>query len=122
MGERPLAVVTGGAGFTPPLPTGGSQDRCSLKDAHESNYYVYILRSVANGSWYIGCTSDLMRRLRLHQSRSVPATKGKGPWQLFYYEAYRDRNTAYTREQNLKQFGGAYRQLRRRLISDGMGK
>ena len=114
------AVVTGAAGFTPPLSAGKLQDPRTLENGHESMYYyVYVLRNITNTSWYIGCTSDLRKRLSLHQGRSVPATKGKGPWELFYYEAYRHQATAYRREQNLKQFGGAYRQLKRRLIPNG---
>ena len=78
-------------------------------------HYVYVLRSLRLGSLYIGCTSDLKARVALHQNRRSLATKGKGPWELVYYEAYRHRADAYQREQSLKQFGGAYRQLRKRL-------
>ena len=34
---------------------------------------------------------------------------------MIYYEAYRHQKDAFKREQSLKQFGGAYRQLKLRL-------
>jgi predicted GIY-YIG superfamily endonuclease len=80
-------------------------------------YYVCVLRSLKNGLWYIGCTSNLKSRLANHSERTVFATKGKGPWELIYCEAYRERKNAYLRERALKQFGGAYRQLKRRLVT-----
>lgn len=80
-------------------------------------YYVYILRSMRSGLLYLGCTSNLRIRLAEHQSGQSTATKGKGPWELIYYEAYRDRQDAFMREKSLKQFGGAYRQLKMRLSS-----
>ena len=78
-------------------------------------YYVYVLRSLSKGLLYFGCTSNLRVRLAAHQNGLSYATKGKGPWELIYYEAYRHRGDAYKREGNLKQFGGAYRQLKLRL-------
>jgi len=79
-------------------------------------YYVYVLRSLSRGVLYIGCTNSLKTRVIRHQHRQVVATKGKGPWELLYYEVYRLRDEAYERERRLKQFGGAYRQLRKRLL------
>ncbi len=78
-------------------------------------YFVYILRSLRSGTLYIGCTSNLCTRLSDHQKERSRATKGRGPWELIYYEVYRHREDAYKREQSLKQFGGAYRQLKKRL-------
>ncbi len=78
-------------------------------------YFVYILRSLRSGTLYIGCTSNLCTRLADHQKGQSRATKGKGPWELIYYVVYRHQEDAYKREQSLKQFGGAYRQLKKRL-------
>ncbi len=98
-------LITGGAGFTPPLRT---------VDAAVC-YYVYVLRSRRSGTLYFGCTSDLSTRIVKHKRGDSLATKGRGPWELIYYEAYRYREAAFSREKSLKQFGGAYRQLKRRL-------
>ena len=112
------AFITGGAGFTPPLLVEEPRTSYSLEERHPSMHYVYVLQSLTSSSWYIGCTSDLQNRLSLHEGGEVLATKGKGPWELLYYEVYRERTAAYGRERSLKQFGGAYRQLRRRLTSE----
>ena len=110
-------LVTGGAGFTPPL-----QPKATVREEIEGTtsrmHYVYVLRSTRMGTSYIGCTSDLRARVLSHQNGESLATKGKRPWELLYYEAYRHRADAYERERRLKQFGGAYRQLKRRLTHE----
>ena len=119
MSTERVAVVTGGAGFTPPLRTDVADAHRNRENGRGSMHYVYVLRSLGKGSLYIGCTSDLKKRLKLHQDRRVLATKSKGPWEILYYEAYHQQAIAYRRERTLKQFGGAYRQLKRRLIPEG---
>lgn len=64
--------------------------------------YVYILRSEKSGMLYTGCTSDLRKRLDEHNSGKSTYTKGRGPFELIYYEAYRDSNDAFAREKHLK--------------------
>ena len=96
-------LVTGGAGFTPP----------------QEVYSVYVLRRMADKRLYIGCTSNLHRRLEDHRGGRVRSTNGRGPWKLVYYETYRFREEAFSRERRLKQFGGTYRQLKRRLSHTG---
>lgn len=107
-------LVTGGAGFTPPL----LENDVRKAGPRPFMHYVYVLRSLSNRGLYIGCTSNLRVRMRQHQDGRSPATKGKGPWELVYYEAYRQEADAYQRERSLKQFGGAYRQLRKRLAKE----
>ncbi len=64
--------------------------------------YVYILRSKKDGTLYTGCTKDLIKRFSLHNEGKVFATKRRIPYELLYYEAYRNRNDAFEREQYLK--------------------
>jgi putative endonuclease len=79
-------------------------------------YYVYLIRSTSDGRWrYIGCSRDLKRRLHEHNAGRNRYTRGKGPFELVYYEAYRYREEAFRREHNLKLFANAYTGLRRRL-------
>jgi len=54
-------------------------------------YYVYILRSKADGKLYIGKTKDLRRRLNEHITGHVTSTKGRLPVELIYYEAYTNK-------------------------------
>jgi putative endonuclease len=78
-------------------------------------YYVYLLRSKAKAKVYIGFTNDLKRRLGEHNSRLVKSTKIDAPWEILYYEAFKDQELAKSREYNLKYFGKAYGQLKRRI-------
>ncbi len=62
-------------------------------------YFVYLLQSFVDGSWYLGYTpTDPFRRLAKHNSGRVQSTKAKMPWELLYYEAYLDRRDATGRE------------------------
>jgi len=76
--------------------------------------YVYVLRSVKSGRSYTGCTSDLRKRLREHQSGKSPYTKPRGPHELIYYEACKNEKDAFMREKYLKT-GMGKRYLNNRL-------
>ena len=69
-------------------------------------YYVYLIRNKKTKGIYIGYTEDLKRRFKEH--------KDKNP-QLIYYEAYKHREDAQTRERQLKQRGQGIRWLKSRL-------
>lgn len=68
--------------------------------------YVYVLRSEKSGMLYTGCTSDLRKRLHEHSSGKSTYTRGRGPFELIYYEAYRDSGDAFAREKHLKSGPG----------------
>ena len=78
-------------------------------------YYVYVIRSRQDGTFYTGYTNDLKRRLAEHNDKVSTYTKHKAPFQLVYYEAYRSRADAKYRENNLKRFGGAMTHLKKRI-------
>ena len=65
-------------------------------------YYVYILKSLKNGSLYIGYTSDLKRRFKEHNDGKSLTTKPFRPYKLIFYEAFRSRIDAKNREEYLK--------------------
>lgn len=69
-------------------------------------YYVYVIRNRLTRETYIGYTDDLRRRLKEH--------KGKQP-ELIYYEAYKSKKDARTRERMLKQRGQGVRWLKERI-------
>lgn len=81
----------------------------------ERLYYVYLLRSLQTGGLYLGWTTDLRRRLCQHNEGASYATRGRGPYELVYVEAYRHREEAIAREQSLKKHPNVYQQLKRRL-------
>jgi putative endonuclease len=78
-------------------------------------YYVYVLSSVRSKNLYIGFTTNLKRRFAEHNNKLVKSTKPYAPWELLYYEAFKDRALAEAREKKLKYFGKAYGQLKRRI-------
>jgi putative endonuclease len=65
-------------------------------------YYVYILQSLKNDSFYIGYTSDLKKRFKEHNSGESKATKPFIPYKLIFYEAFLNRIDAKNREEYLK--------------------
>ncbi|MDP1722430.1 MAG: GIY-YIG nuclease family protein [Candidatus Gottesmanbacteria bacterium] len=65
-------------------------------------YYVYILQSKKDNSFYIGYTTDLVRRFKQHNDGDSPATKPFRPYRLIYYEAFLDSVDAKNREIYLK--------------------
>ena len=78
-------------------------------------HYAYILRSKKDGRWYTGYTKNLQRRLKEHNNETHPSwTKGRGPFELIYFEAYRHSEDARLREKHLKS-GPGKRYARERM-------
>ena len=48
--------------------------------------FVYLLRSLKDGQFYIGWTTDLKRRLEEHNAELTTSTKSRKPFELVYYE------------------------------------
>ncbi len=67
-------------------------------------YWVYILKSLKNNQYYIGCTNNLVRRLNEHNKRFSKYTKGKGPWEITYKEEFYNLNEARKREKQIKSW------------------
>ncbi|MBI1307089.1 MAG: GIY-YIG nuclease family protein [Bacteroidetes bacterium] len=80
-------------------------------------YFVYVLRSLKDGSTYIGFTSDLERRLIEHNEGRTKSIKHKIPYELYYYEAYSDKSTARRREIKLKKSGYEKEKLFERIFN-----
>jgi len=77
-------------------------------------FYVYVLESKQDRQWYIGSTSNLVRRVKEHNLGLNQTTKAYKPWKLIYYEANLNKLDAKRREYYLKTNQGG-RLLRRRL-------
>ncbi|RLC05371.1 MAG: GIY-YIG nuclease family protein [Deltaproteobacteria bacterium] len=65
-------------------------------------YYVYILQSLKDGSYYVGSTQDVASRLERHNQGRSLYTKTKRPWKLIYQEGHPDRSSAVKREIKIK--------------------
>ena len=66
-------------------------------------YFVYILQSLKNGSYYVGSTQDLDSRLERHNQGRSKYTKDRRPWELVFREEHPDRSSAIKRESEIKR-------------------
>ncbi len=78
-------------------------------------YYVYVLQSKKDKSLYIGYTNNLKERFNEHNKGLRISTRDKKPFRITAYEAYSAEIDARTREQRLKQFKNAYKELIKRI-------
>lgn len=69
-------------------------------------YKVYILKSLKDNNLYVGCTSNLDKRLEYHNQGKVFSTKGRLPIKLIYSENYDDKYEAYKAERFYKTAKG----------------
>lgn len=66
-------------------------------------FYCYLLEC-ADGSFYCGWTTDLERRLKIHQrGKGARYTRMNGPVRLAYFEEVEDRKAAMKREIAIKR-------------------
>jgi putative endonuclease len=78
-------------------------------------YYVYLLKSYKDDFIYIGSTPNLKERLAKHRDGLVRSTKIHLPLELVYSEIYKSKRDALVREYQLKRYGKALGQLKRRI-------
>jgi putative endonuclease len=70
-----------------------------------NNYYVYIMASGRKGTFYIGVTSNLIRRVYEHKNDLVDGfSKRYQVHDLVYFEHTNDSLAAITREKQLKKW------------------
>jgi putative endonuclease len=85
----------------------------SLKGEMDNRYHVYILE-LEDGSYYVGHTDHLPRRMDQHQSgKSIQTTARLQPERCSYYETFSDLPSALARE---KQIKGWTRRKKKALI------
>ena len=77
--------------------------------------YVYLLKNRKDGSIYIGCTTNLYKRLKEHKEGKNNHTRKMLPVELAYFEAYKSKKDAFEREKRLKYHGSAMKNLKKRL-------
>jgi putative endonuclease len=67
------------------------------------SYYVYILKSKSiKYVTYVGYTSDLKKRINLHNtSKGAKFTRGR-QWKLIYKEKFQSKKEAISREYYIK--------------------
>ena len=77
------------------LPAGRQARRTEM-------FYVYVFRSLQDGGFYIGLTSNLQRRLAQHNTGQARATRSRRPFELLLNETLPSRQAARSRERYYK--------------------
>ena len=73
-------------------------------------FFVYILASRRNGTLYVGMTDDLPRRIWQHRTDAVPGFTSRYSVKiLVWHEAHDSRETAFTRERQLKKWNRSWK-------------
>lgn len=65
--------------------------------------FVYILKSLRDGRYYIGSTTNLESRLRHHKNGFTPSTKRFGEIKLIFQQEYKSLKDARYIERKLKK-------------------
>jgi putative endonuclease len=67
-------------------------------------FYVYIIKSLIDQSYYKGFTEDPTVRLKRHNKGESTYTRNKMPWQLVYVQCFESKREALIREKHLKKY------------------
>jgi putative endonuclease len=78
--------------------------------------FVYVLKSFKDNNLYIGCTSNINKRISEHNSGKVLSTKGRRPFKLIFQESFEDKYEAFDRERYYKTAKGK-RELKNKIIN-----
>ncbi len=79
-------------------------------------YWVYFLYSNSKKNVYVGCTSNLKKRLKEHSDGLVESTKNRRPFVLIYKERYNTFSLARRREDYFKSLYGS--RERKRIVNE----
>ena len=71
------------------------------------SFYVYIIQSQADSSYYKGFSENPPRRLLQHNNGECKYTSTKLPWQLVYIEELPTKRDALIRERGLNKYAHA---------------
>jgi putative endonuclease len=82
-------------------------------------WFVYLLQSKKDGTYYIGYTEDIKRRLLEHNQGKTKSISHKIPYKLIYCEIYCNKTIAIKRELELKNNSFKKKGLLDRLKSVG---
>ncbi|MFZ1529985.1 MAG: GIY-YIG nuclease family protein [Ferruginibacter sp.] len=70
-------------------------------------HYVYIIQSLADGSYYKGASEDPLKRLDFHNVGLSTYTAKKKPWKLVAIFSFESKKEALQKERRLKKYGKA---------------
>lgn len=73
-------------------------------------FFVYMLASRPFGTLYVGMTDDLLRRITEHKAKMLPGfTSRYGVVRLVWFEAHQNRESAWRRERQIKEWKRAWK-------------
>jgi putative endonuclease len=78
-------------------------------------FYVYIIQSEMDGSYYKGCSEQPATRILQHNNGDGSYTSNKTPWQLVHVEECTSKRDALIREKALKKY--SHEQISRLIAS-----
>jgi len=82
-----------------------------------SKYFVYLLKSLVDGNYYIGQTDNIEKRLKEHNDGKVKSTKSRRPLELIGYEEYKTRNEARWNEYQYKHHSDKKKKFIEKLLT-----
>ena len=76
-------------------------------------FFVYILQSLKNHSYYTGQTKNIEKRLERHNKGEFISTRRGAPYKVVHKEHYLTRGEAMRREKQIKSYkgGNAFKKL-----------
>lgn len=89
--------------------TGGAPARAAA--------YVYLLQSRQDGTYYVGWTTDPVRRLVEHNANTSEYTSRKTPWRLVGVEIQPTVEAANACERSLKQRPRNLARFKKRVLN-----
>jgi len=81
-------------------------------------WFAYAVRSLTDGGFYIGMTSNVERRVKEHNAGYNRSTRARGPFEVVYVERCDSRLAAREREKFLKS--GVGREFLRTVSTGGI--
>ena len=78
-------------------------------------YYVYVLESLKDKSFYVGSTENIKQRLADHNSGKAKYSRSKRPYVLKWFCGFPNKSLALAFEKYLKQ-GSGFAFARKHLI------
>ena len=68
-------------------------------------FFVYIIQSLSDGTFYKGFTENPLNRLQQHNNLESRYTAQKAPWKMVYIEVFQSKKEALIRERAIKKYG-----------------
>lgn len=80
-------------------------------------YFAYVIKALKQSKkeYYIGVSSNLLRRLDEHNSPFNTGYTRNNKWKVVYVEGYINKFLAYDRETKLKQHGNVWYSIMKRI-------